>query len=132
MREGHQLVIEDMSLAADKWIHPDYIHHDPLLRETQGVASRDEYLTAWGAFKEAMPDMRSSADEIIVEGNRSAARWTFSGTHSGSFNGLEPTGSRVEFSGMTLYHWKDGRIIEGWTLFDVLGFQAQIGLASAV
>jgi predicted ester cyclase len=128
MRRGHTLIVEDLPGSAAEWIHEDYLHHDPLTPETETVSNRAQYLTAYEAFKEAVPDQSTVAEHVIVEGNYSAARWRFTGTHTGAFRDLQPTNNSIDYAGMTMYRWDDGRVVEGWTLFDVMGFYAQIGL----
>jgi predicted ester cyclase len=129
MKEGHRAIVEDLPGAAPTWIHPDYLHHDPLIPETQAVRSREAYVGAYGAFDEAVPDQVTTAEEVIAGGDFSSARWRFSGTHSGDFRGIAPTGKQIEFWGMTMYRWEGGQVVEGWTLFDVMGLNQQLGLA---
>ena len=129
MREGHRAIVADLGAAADQWIHPDYVHHDPLLPE-KTLHGRDAYVTAFAGFRDPMPDFTSSPDVVFADGDHSAARWRFKGTHTGEFRGIPPTNKIVEFWGMSIYRWEGGRVVEGWTLFDVLGFNAQLGISA--
>jgi predicted ester cyclase len=43
-----------------------------------------------------------------------AARWTITGTHTGEWNGLAPTGTTIQYSGMTLFRLAGGKIVETW------------------
>ena len=45
--------------------------------------------------REAFPDLSIAVEDVMVEGDRVAARVTMRGTHSGEFQGIEPTGKRV-------------------------------------
>jgi predicted ester cyclase len=129
MKEGHRRIVEDLRGAAATWIHSGYVHHDPLIPETHAVRSRDAYVAAYGAFDEAVPDQVTTAEEVIADGDFSSARWRFTGTHTGDFRGIAPTGNRIEFWGMTMYRWEGGQVVEGWTLFDVMNFNQQLGIA---
>jgi predicted ester cyclase len=128
MRKGHQAIVEDLPAAAPTWVHPDYVHHDPLIPETHAVRSREAYIAAYGAFDEAVPDQVTTAEQVVADGEFSSARWRFTGTFTGEFRGIAPTGRTIEFWGMTMYRWEGGQVVEGWTLFDVMGFNAQLGL----
>jgi hypothetical protein len=47
-----------------------------------------------------------------------AVLWTFQGAHIGSgYEGLPPTGTRVEVRGITIWRIVDGRIVEEWSSF---------------
>ena len=131
MRTGHIAVIENVPVAAERWVDEHYVHHDPLTPETESVRSRAQYVEAFGAFYEAVPDQVTVAEHVMVEGDYSAARWRFTGTHTGSLRGMEPTNNKIDYYGMTMYRWSNGQIAEGWTLFDVLGFYGQLGIGAA-
>ena len=40
------------------------------------------------------------------------------GTHEGEFEGVAPTGKRVEFRTMVFNHFADGVVVENWGLHD--------------
>ena len=51
-----------------------------------------------------------------------AVLWTFQGAHIGSgYEGLPPTGTRVEVRGITIWRIVDGRIVEEWSSFSETG-----------
>lgn len=41
-------------------------------------------------------------------------------THLGAFEGIEPTGQSVEFTGLVVYRIQNGRIVESWGEIDFL------------
>jgi predicted ester cyclase len=128
MRSGHIAVIQNVPVAAARWVDENYLHHDPLTPETEAIRSREQYVVAFDVFKEAVPDQITTAEHVIVEGDYSAARWRFTGTHTGKLRGMEPTNNKIDYYGMTMYRWENGKIVEGWTLFDVIGFYGQLGI----
>jgi hypothetical protein len=72
--------------------------------------------------KKAFQDLRMSVQEMIAEGDKVAVVWTFQGTHTGSgYEGLPPTGTRVEVRGITIWRIVDGRIVEEWSSFSETG-----------
>jgi predicted ester cyclase len=54
-------------------------------------------------------------------------RFTARGTHKGPFQGVAPTGKRVEWAGINVYRVADGKIRETWQLADMLGLMRQLG-----
>lgn len=105
----------------------DYRHHDPgLPPEMQG--SRDAYVSHLPMFTTAFPDLRTTIDDVIAEGDRAAVRWTITGTHNGELMGIPPTGRHINCSGITIQRIAGGKIVEGWTNFDALGMLQQLGV----
>ncbi|HEY1205136.1 MAG TPA: ester cyclase, partial [Bryobacteraceae bacterium] len=61
-------------------------------------------------------DLRITVQQMVAEGDKVAVLWIFRGTHTGSgYQGLPPTGARVEVRGTTIWRIVDGRITEEWT-----------------
>ncbi|MDQ6774771.1 MAG: ester cyclase [Actinomycetota bacterium] len=65
----------------------------------------------------------SAADERMV-----ALRILFTGTHTGTFRGLPPTGQRVRFSGLEINRMADGKVAEHWFQLDSVALFQQLGL----
>jgi steroid delta-isomerase-like uncharacterized protein len=108
----------------------DYRHHDPgLPPEMQG--SRDAYINHLPMYTAAFPDMHVTVDDMVSDGDKVATRWTITGTHGGDLMGMPPTGKSVAASGITIQRIADGKIVEGWTIFDTLGLLQQIGAVPA-
>jgi predicted ester cyclase len=68
-------------------------------------------------------------------GVKVAVRWVIDGHHLGYGVLSElgaPTGHRLQVMGMTHYHYKDGRIVDEWNVYDELSLLMQIKLADMV
>lgn len=78
-------------------------------------------------FRRGFPDVVSTIEDLIAEGDRVAARWSARATHRGEYVGAPPTGKEVEFTGISVYRIEGGRIAESWTVEDELGLMRQIG-----
>jgi steroid delta-isomerase-like uncharacterized protein len=115
--------------AIDELSHPDVVIHAPSvgIEKAEGPAAFKEI--ARGLY-EAIPDVRMSVDEVLVEGDRVALRLTVEGTHTGSGMGIPPTGKRFRIGGIALGRYRDGKLVEGWNSFDNLGFLQQLGLVT--
>lgn len=56
------------------------------------------------------------------------SRYTGTGTHEGEYEGIEPTGTEVQLSGMRFCRLEDGKLVEVWGQRDDLGLLAQLGV----
>lgn len=102
---------------ADEIYAPDFQNHGS--HETVDLKVDQEYVHA---EKKAFPDLRMSVQQMVAEGDKVAVLWTFQGTHTGSgYEGLPPTGTKVEVRGMTIWRIVDGRIVEEWSSFSETG-----------
>lgn len=109
----------------DEVCAPDFINHDPGL--TTPEADLATIKQTIGAMQTAFPDIKSSEEDLIVEGNRVVVRRKMRGTHKGEFMGVTPTGTVVSFAGVWVAHLSGGKIKEQWVYFDALGLLQQIG-----
>ena len=108
--------------AADELMAADAVVHEP-------VAGTPADLKAVArAIRAAFPDWRSTVEEMVVEGNRVAERWTGRGTHRGEFQGIPPTGKRVSVPGVVFYRIADGKIVEFRGSFDRMSLMQQLGV----
>jgi steroid delta-isomerase-like uncharacterized protein len=74
----------------------------------------------------AFPDWHEQIEDIIAEGDRVAIRFTSQGTHKGEFQGMLPTGRRVNISEVAIYRIADGKIVEQWLFPDIARLQRQL------
>jgi steroid delta-isomerase-like uncharacterized protein len=72
-------------------------------------------------FVGAFPDITVQVDDVISEGDRTAARFTVRGTHRGDHLGFTATGKSIVATGLCYIHWKGGKIVEAWNEFDSAG-----------
>jgi steroid delta-isomerase-like uncharacterized protein len=80
------------------------------------------------AFANAFPDSHVSIDDMIAEGDRVATKKTLTGTHTNEFNGIAPTGKRVEIQYVDILRLRDGQITEHWLSMNQLSFMQQLGV----
>jgi predicted ester cyclase len=97
----------------DDFVAPNYLGH---LGAT--TMDRDELERLERQFGEAFPGARYSIDDLIAEGNRVVLRTTAYVTHLGRFEGIDPTGRSVEFTGLVVYRVECGKIAESWGEID--------------
>jgi predicted ester cyclase len=77
-----------------------------------------------------IPDVSYDVQHLVVAGDLVAARLRFDCTPVLPFRGREPSGSRVVFTEHVFYRFRDGRIVQVWSLLDVEALQRQSGPAT--
>jgi steroid delta-isomerase-like uncharacterized protein len=102
-----------------------YVSHQPDGSTSErGPADVKRFL---GELREAFPDYRSDIEDQIAEGDKVATRWRMHGTHQGEFRGLAPTGKQVNITGIGIFRFSGGKVVESWDNFDQLGLMRQLG-----
>lgn len=64
---------------------------------------------------------------MLADGDKVAAHWTMTGTHSGELMGVPATGKPIDFHGMSVVRIEDGKVAEIWGVSDGLGLMQQLG-----
>jgi len=82
-------------------------------------------------FTQAFPDAQISVEASLAERDMVASRWTISGTHGGSFQGVPATGRLISFAGCDFSRVVDGKVAEHWAQFDLVSVLQQIGAMPA-
>lgn len=108
-------------IAVDQLLASDYDGHSST--EIQGPDGAKKFVSR---LRTAFPDVQFKVVDQVSEGDKVATRWIISGTHKGEFQGMPPSGKRIEMTGITIFRIADGKLIEGWTNEDVLGMLQQI------
>ncbi|HEY2140851.1 MAG TPA: ester cyclase [Solirubrobacteraceae bacterium] len=83
-----------------------------------------------GDLVAAFPDLRMEVVSTTTEDDRCAVQWRLTGTFAGpaSFNGLKPTGDRIELEGIDLLVVRDGVIQSNDAFPDSMALPRQIGM----
>ena len=79
-------------------------------------------------IRSTFSDLEMRIDDLVAEGETVVLRGSMSGTDTGGFMGRAPTGRRVTFWGVTVYHFSGERISASWTGADMLGLLIQLGV----
>jgi len=109
----------------DEVYAPEIVRHDcGVPEDIVGLENMKNYLqNLFNAF----PDLHITVDEMIVEGNKIAQRWTMTGTNTGSMGDMPPTGKNVRFIGVSIGHFVNGKAVEIWDFYNVLDMMQQLG-----
>jgi predicted ester cyclase len=80
------------------------------------------------SFREAVPDLRCTVENLLVVGDKITARLTFTGTHTGTFGRRPATGHPIKFLAIDILRLEDGKIVEDWHLEDNLTLMQRLGV----
>ncbi len=72
-------------------------------------------------------DIHFTIEDCIAMNDRVVIRWSSTSTHESEWMGAPGTGKRVGFTGTSIYRMVDGKIVEVWSNFDLLGLFQQVG-----
>jgi predicted ester cyclase len=110
-------------------IAPTFVRHDPGLpfevRGPAGVAQLHD------ALLPAFPDMQVPFEDFVAEGDKVLVRLRVTGTHTGPFGDMAPTGRAIDIAVLDLFQVRDGVLVEHWALLDNLGMLKQLGALPA-
>jgi steroid delta-isomerase-like uncharacterized protein len=110
---------------ADDLVAPDFIELDPLPGQQQGREGLKQII---GVIRAAFPDIHWVMEEMVGEGELVFSRFTWSGTHRGTFLGIPATGRRVNVPGMVLDRVVAERMAESRILMNSMVMMQQLGV----
>ena len=110
--------------VADEVFADEYVRHD--FRGGEPEPGPEGQKRIAGDFRAAFPDLRWEIDFLVGEGDMVVARWTASGTHDGPWAGVTPTGRSMRLSGINVFRFADGKVVEIWNHRDDLGLMQQL------
>ncbi len=121
-------LLEDMDGGSfalfDQLCAPRHRLHAPGRVEPLGCAAQKRSLRE---LRRAFSDLDQRVDDVFGAGDKVTFRLTQSGTHTGEFLGIPPTGAEVKFRVLGVARFANGQMIEMWldldwpTLFDQVG-----------
>ena len=74
--------------------------------------------TAFTTFRVAFPDWRQEVREFVTDGRTVVARMRCTGTHRGEWQGIPPSGRRMNIDEVYFFRLADDRITGLWGLED--------------
>jgi steroid delta-isomerase-like uncharacterized protein len=111
---------------ADVAVAADYVSHNELSIEVLGPEGIKK---AAATQRTAFPDLVTSIDDLIAEGDRVVVRGHDTGTHQGLFMGIPPSGNRFTITWIDIFRIEDGKLAEAWLETNVESFKKQLGAA---
>ena len=112
--------------SAERLLGADFRFHDPAM--SHEPMTREVFLGFLGALSTAFPDYQFTVEDQIVCEDKAVARWRFTGTHRGEFLGVPATGRAVTVTGIDIFEFAGGKIVQAWAEANVAGLLRQLGV----
>lgn len=103
---------------------PDFETNTP-----QGVLDRDGFAGYVEAWRAGFPDVHCEVGDLVAEDDRIAWSVRATGTHTGTFMGIPPTGNSVDFDSLNIATLRDGRMYRHTVMMDLASMMQQLGVA---
>lgn len=102
--------------ALDRVFAPDVVVHTAPDAQSRGS---DVFRAVIAAWLSAFSDLHHDIDDLVEVPDHVVVRWHGSGTHTGEFSGIAPTGRPMSYWGMTWCRLSDGLVAEAWVAASV-------------
>jgi steroid delta-isomerase-like uncharacterized protein len=101
----------------------DHVSHQPL----GDHYGHDGVRITVAELRQAFSELSVSIEELITAGDHVIHRFTLTGTQSGPWLGLPPTGRTVRATGIAIDRVAAGVLAERWVLLDAVSVLRQLG-----
>lgn len=92
----------------------------------------DEIRDFFAGMFAAMPDLETTVKRVVADDRHAVVEWRMSGTFDGApWQGLDPTGARIEMAGLDLFEVEDKRILRNTAYNDGAAIARQLGMLPA-
>jgi predicted ester cyclase len=108
---------------------PDCVHVSPLAGTI--VKGREAIGQLYDQWFKGFPDYELTSEELLIDGDRVVQVSTQSGTDTGGFMGLPPTGKPFRVPVVWLFTLKDNQFVYVRPIYDFTGTLVQIGVLKA-
>jgi len=108
----------------DELYATDVVAHSGTGKDIRGLK---DYKQSTSETYNAFPDLHFTVDDMVVEGDKAAVRWTLTGTHKGEYMGIPPTNKKVTMWLIHINRIVGGKFVEIWSRYDTLGLMQQLG-----
>ncbi len=112
-------------------VSPDFRDHPPRRFFDVPIRGREALFEAATHFRGAMPDFHDNMIQIVAERDRVIYLGRITGTQTNDFFQFKATGKTVSVLGINDFRIENGKIVERWGIFDVMGMMMQLGLIPA-
>ncbi|MFT3696591.1 MAG: ester cyclase [Kofleriaceae bacterium] len=97
-----------------------------------GTTPKFPFSAAIDELRTAFPDIHYTLTHVLAEGEHVGVRWSWTGTHRGAFKGFAASQAHVTNTGMAIFTFANGAIVDVVVETDRLGFLQAIGADRAI
>jgi predicted ester cyclase len=122
---GHKMMkavnSQDLSLL-DELLVSDYMNKQI---EVQSLEDLKEVLRKQYA---GFPDIHRTIEDIIADEDSVWLKVRITATHTGEYRGIAPTGAKIVMEAVPTYRIVDGKIVEGWSVWNPIPYLKPLGV----
>jgi predicted ester cyclase len=111
----------------EEFFSEDYVDHGPM----GDLPGRETFKQLVAQWREAVPDVHCTVENIIEDGDNLAWLVRTTGTHTGDGLGFPATGKSFETVSANLGRMRDGKAVEHWSEQGMFPMLVQIGVIPA-
>ncbi|MBD3206936.1 ester cyclase [Candidatus Bathyarchaeota archaeon] len=112
---------QDMG-SLDELVIPEYVNHQ------LKVGSREDLKQILRRQYTGFPDVHRTVEDIIADVETVWIKVKITGTHTGEYRGVAPTGKKYVMAAVPHYRIDGGKVVEGWSVFNPLDLFKQLGV----
>jgi predicted ester cyclase len=110
----------------DEFFAPDYAYYFP--SNTQEPMSLEETRKLVKTHLNSFPDFNWNIEELFAKKNTVIARVSSTGTFTREYQGIPPTGDKIENSAIFIVRIEKGMVVEEREEVDILNVMQQLGM----
>jgi steroid delta-isomerase-like uncharacterized protein len=118
-----RLNAQDVDVLRQFWTPETYERFPD--RECRGA---DEIVAYFEESFAAIGDFEIEVVNLVEQGEDVYVQWHLTGTHRGTFAGVEGTGKPLAIDGIDHFVVRDGRVVSNFVVFDQMQYAQQIGM----
>ena len=107
----------------DQFVAEDYRNHNAFVAD-----GREANRQFWTGFFNALPDLSTTMEDLVISGDRVVGRFVYRGTHTGEFMGIPASGNPLEMRSIDIWRVADGMFVEHWDELNLLEMFQQMGV----
>lgn len=123
VKKYHEVWTNGQVTELDKILAPDFVCHFINGIEWKGIEGAKNSISS---HRKSFPDWKEEIVDMVSEGDKVVTRYKSTGTHQGTFEGLDSTGIKVTIYETSIYRIADGKIAEQWGFPDGLSLNNQL------
>jgi steroid delta-isomerase-like uncharacterized protein len=123
VKKYHEVWSNGQVTELDKILAPDFVCHFINGIEWKGIAGANNSITS---HRKSFPDWKEEIVDMVSEGDKVVTRYKSTGTHQGTFNGLDSTGKKITIYETSIFRIANGKIAEQWGFPDELSLRTQL------
>jgi predicted ester cyclase len=112
---------QDMGLL-DDLVLPEYVNQQLKVR------NREDLKKILSRQYKGFPDVHRTLEDIIADEDSVWIKVKITWTHTGEYRGIAPTGKKYVMAAVPHYRIVDGKIVEGWSVWNPLDLFMQLGV----